>query len=110
MIAQTYGRVAKRTSCMLDDGAASSPTNSSPGSMYLQAEIGSMSAAARVRCVSRSLIAHRRGEWGGIDPSAGFLAFAHHTVTDPRATFQLGDAQQIPVADGSTEPRYPVWY
>jgi SAM-dependent methyltransferase len=38
-----------------------------------------------------------------IDPSAGFLAFAHHTVTDPRATFQLGDAQQIPVADGSTD-------
>jgi SAM-dependent methyltransferase len=39
----------------------------------------------------------------GVDPSAGFLAFAHHTVTDPRATFQLGDAQQIPVADGSTD-------
>jgi ubiquinone/menaquinone biosynthesis C-methylase UbiE len=39
----------------------------------------------------------------GMDPSAGFLAFAHHTVTDPRATFQLGDAQQIPVADGSTD-------
>ncbi len=35
----------------------------------------------------------------GVDPSDGFIAFARHKVTDPRATFQLGDAQEIPVAD-----------
>ena len=37
----------------------------------------------------------------GIDPSDGFVAFARHKVTDTRATFQVGDAQKLPVADGS---------
>jgi SAM-dependent methyltransferase len=37
----------------------------------------------------------------GIDPSDGFVSFARHNVTDKRATFQVGDAQKLPVADGS---------
>jgi ubiquinone/menaquinone biosynthesis C-methylase UbiE len=37
----------------------------------------------------------------GVDPSDGFVSFAHHKVTDKRATFQVGDAQKLPVADGS---------
>jgi SAM-dependent methyltransferase len=37
----------------------------------------------------------------GVDPSNGFTSFARHKVTDPRATFQVGDAQQLPVADSS---------
>lgn len=37
----------------------------------------------------------------GIDPSDGFVSFARHKVTDQRATFQVGDAQNLPVADGS---------
>jgi SAM-dependent methyltransferase len=37
----------------------------------------------------------------GIDPSDGFISFARHKVTDPRATFQVGDAQALPVADAS---------
>ena len=37
----------------------------------------------------------------GIDPSDGFVSFARHKVTDPRATFQVGDAQKLPVVDGS---------
>ena len=37
----------------------------------------------------------------GVDPSDGFVSFARHKVIDPRATFQVGDAQQLPVADGS---------
>ena len=36
----------------------------------------------------------------GIDPSAGFVSFARHKVVDRRASFQLGDAQALPVADG----------
>jgi SAM-dependent methyltransferase len=37
----------------------------------------------------------------GIDPSEGFVSFARHKVTDQRATFQVGDAQALPVSDGS---------
>jgi SAM-dependent methyltransferase len=37
----------------------------------------------------------------GIDPSDGFVSFARRKVTDQRAAFQVGDAQKLPVADGS---------
>ena len=37
----------------------------------------------------------------GVDPSDGFVSFARHKVIDKRATFQIGDAQKLPVADGS---------
>jgi SAM-dependent methyltransferase len=37
----------------------------------------------------------------GIDPSDGFVAFARHKVTDRRVTFQVGDAQKLPIADAS---------
>ena len=37
----------------------------------------------------------------GVDPSDGFVSFARHKVTNRRATFQVGDAQKLPVADGS---------
>jgi SAM-dependent methyltransferase len=33
----------------------------------------------------------------GVDPSAGFVAHAAAHITDPRATFRLGDAQALPV-------------
>ena len=36
----------------------------------------------------------------GVDPSDGFVSFARHKVIDKRA-FQIGDAQKLPVADGS---------
>ncbi len=39
----------------------------------------------------------------GVDPSEGFIAFARHKVTDPRATFQIGDAQRLPLADDSAD-------
>ncbi len=35
----------------------------------------------------------------GVDPSEGFLAHARSQVTDPRATFQVGDAQALPLPD-----------
>jgi SAM-dependent methyltransferase len=37
----------------------------------------------------------------GIDPSPGFVSFACDKVTDRRVTFQVGDAQALPVADGT---------
>jgi SAM-dependent methyltransferase len=37
----------------------------------------------------------------GVDPSDRFVSFARHRVTDPRATFRVGEAQKLPVADGS---------
>jgi SAM-dependent methyltransferase len=39
----------------------------------------------------------------GVDPSDGFVGYARHKVTDPRATFQVGDAQKLPVADGACD-------
>ena len=37
----------------------------------------------------------------GIDPSKGFIEYARTLVTDSRVTFELGDAQELPYADGS---------
>jgi SAM-dependent methyltransferase len=36
----------------------------------------------------------------GIDPSEGFLARARARITDPRSTFQAGDARSLPFPDG----------
>jgi SAM-dependent methyltransferase len=35
----------------------------------------------------------------GVDPSEGFVAYAHHHTQDSRAKFQGGDAQALPVAN-----------
>jgi SAM-dependent methyltransferase len=37
----------------------------------------------------------------GIDPSEGFVSFARSKVTDPRATFEVGNAQALPIPEGS---------
>jgi SAM-dependent methyltransferase len=37
----------------------------------------------------------------GIDPSAGFIEYARARTTDPRASFAVGDAQQLPVEPAS---------
>ena len=37
----------------------------------------------------------------GVDPSEGFLATARAQVTDPRASFQVGDARSLPLPDGA---------
>jgi SAM-dependent methyltransferase len=37
----------------------------------------------------------------GVDPSEHFVAFARNKVTDRRATFQIGDAQKLPIANSS---------
>ena len=37
----------------------------------------------------------------GIDPSGGFVSFARHKVADRCATFHVGDAQALPVAEGA---------
>lgn len=37
----------------------------------------------------------------GVDRSEGFLAYARATITDPRARFLVGDAQDLPVASGA---------
>jgi SAM-dependent methyltransferase len=37
----------------------------------------------------------------GLDPSAGFVEYARAQVSDPRATFALGDAQALPEDAGS---------
>ena len=37
----------------------------------------------------------------GIDPSKGFIDYARTQVTDPRVSFEEGDAQALPYPDGS---------
>jgi SAM-dependent methyltransferase len=37
----------------------------------------------------------------GIDPSPGFVSFARHKLADPRAHFEVGDAQALPVPDAT---------
>ena len=37
----------------------------------------------------------------GVDPSEGFLATARARVTDPRASFRVGDARSLPLPDGA---------
>jgi SAM-dependent methyltransferase len=39
----------------------------------------------------------------GVDPSASFVAHARERVSDPRATFAVGAAEAIPIADGSVD-------
>jgi SAM-dependent methyltransferase len=39
----------------------------------------------------------------GVDPSDGFLQAARARLTDPRATFQAGDALTLPVPDGGVD-------
>ena len=37
----------------------------------------------------------------GIDPSSGFIDYARTQFADPRVTFEVGDAQEIPYPDAS---------
>lgn len=56
---------------------------------------GALSAAVLARCNPRSLIA--------IDQSEGFVATARGSISDNRATFQVGDAQDLPVEAASRD-------
>ena len=56
---------------------------------------GALSAAILARCSPGSLLA--------IDPSAGFIETARANVPDERAEFRVGDAQALPVEDGSAD-------
>jgi SAM-dependent methyltransferase len=37
----------------------------------------------------------------GLEPSDGFIGYARHHTSDPRASFRIGDAQALPFADGA---------
>jgi SAM-dependent methyltransferase len=54
---------------------------------------GALSEAILAQCGPRSVV--------GVDPSPGFISQALETVRDPRATFQLGDAQALPVGSAT---------
>jgi SAM-dependent methyltransferase len=56
---------------------------------------GALSSAIVAQCAPRSLVS--------IDPSEGFLAAARANVPDTRATFQVGDAQALPVERASKD-------
>jgi SAM-dependent methyltransferase len=56
---------------------------------------GALSSAIVARCAPRSLVS--------IDPSEGFLAAARANVPDARVTFQVGDAQALPLKRASRD-------
>lgn len=56
---------------------------------------GALSSAIVASCNPKSLFA--------IDASPGFLATAQASVTDPRVTFHLADAQALPLDDDSAD-------
>jgi SAM-dependent methyltransferase len=56
---------------------------------------GALSAAILARCAPRSLVA--------LEPSQGFLEAARGNVRDDRVRFQIGDAQDLPVASASCD-------
>lgn len=56
---------------------------------------GALSAAIVARCNPESLIC--------MDPSEGFIAKARENVPDPRAGFQVGDAQALPLEPASRD-------
>lgn len=54
--------------------------------------------------LSAAIITHGQpSELRGIDPSAGYAAFARARVADERATFEVADARELPFADGAFE-------
>jgi SAM-dependent methyltransferase len=56
---------------------------------------GALSGAVLTECEPRSLVS--------IDPSEAFIAAARARLPDPRAAFRVGDAQALPVEDGSRD-------
>jgi ubiquinone/menaquinone biosynthesis C-methylase UbiE len=56
---------------------------------------GALSGTVLAQCDPRSLVA--------IDSSEAFIDMARARVPDPRAAFQIGDAQMLPVEDGSRD-------
>lgn len=68
-----------------------------PGRRWLDVGCGTgaLSATVLARAHPASIV--------GIDPSADFLAHAREGVTDPRASFLLGDARSIPLDPASVD-------
>jgi len=56
---------------------------------------GALSTAVLAQCEPRSLVS--------IDPSEAFVATARARLPDARAAFRVGDAQALPVEDGSRD-------
>ena len=65
------------------------------GEMVLDVGCGTGSLSATLARVTRA------SQIVGIDPSKGFIEYARTQVADPRVTFELGDAQELPYSDGS---------
>jgi ubiquinone/menaquinone biosynthesis C-methylase UbiE len=65
------------------------------GDVVLDVGCGTGSLSATLARVTRA------SKIVGIDPSRGFIEYARTQVTDPRVTFEVGDAQELPYPDGS---------
>jgi hypothetical protein len=98
----TYGPVATPMSPVSDAGAAWSHGIYSIGFAFRlemlarhRCGTGALSAAILERTSPQTLL--------GIDPSDNFVAHAERAITDLRATFRVGDAQQLPVDDATLD-------
>jgi SAM-dependent methyltransferase len=68
-----------------------------PGARWLDlgCGTGALSAAILAHAAPREVV--------GIDPSAGYVAYAREQVRDPRARFVVGDARALPGAAGACD-------
>jgi len=67
----------------------------SPGNGWLDVGCGTGALGASIldQAAPREVV--------GIDPSPGFIAYAREHLPDPRARFEVGNAQALPYADGA---------
>jgi ubiquinone/menaquinone biosynthesis C-methylase UbiE len=65
------------------------------GESVLDVGCGTGSLAATLARVTKA------SEIVGLDPSSGFIEYARAQNADPRVTFEVGDAQQLPYPDAS---------
>jgi SAM-dependent methyltransferase len=68
-----------------------------PGRRWLDVGCGTGALTDAILTVAQPL------EITAVDPSAAFVEFAQHRITDTRVTFRVGDAQALPVEPASCD-------
>jgi SAM-dependent methyltransferase len=83
------GRWSRRVAAVFVPGLAVAPRRNW---LDVGCGTGALSAAVLARADPATIV--------GVDPSDGFLAGARTQIGDPRASFQVADAQSLPFPDG----------
>jgi len=97
VVVPPYGclQVAAQPLCTLYSGGSVAEAPFGCDWLEVGCGTGALSGTVLAQCEPRSLVA--------IDSSEAFIDMARARVPDPRAAFQIGDAQVLPVEDGSRD-------